>query len=121
MNYSELLNNYIVRNNLKQREMAKLLGVSESTVSSWLRGDFPPNKTNLEKIKQFFKEHGEQQQLSLYDEINNLLDDTLKNNSTASIDSYKKEYINNLAKHILNINDLEEIKRVSEEITKIAS
>jgi transcriptional regulator with XRE-family HTH domain len=43
-----------VRNNIKQSELAKSLGISQATLSNWERGEFEPDKNSLIKLAEIF-------------------------------------------------------------------
>ncbi len=43
-----------VANGLTQVELAKLLGTSQTTISSWEKGESVPNGKNIKKIADFY-------------------------------------------------------------------
>lgn len=56
-NYSHLIIKLRVKLNVSQTELAKLLGVSFSSVNRWERGKYEPTIIVKEKLKELFKEN----------------------------------------------------------------
>lgn len=57
-NYSHAIIKLRVKLNVSQTELAKLLGVSFSSVNRWERGKYEPTIIAKEKSKELFKENG---------------------------------------------------------------
>lgn len=57
-NYSEAIIQLRVKLNISQTELAKLLGVSFSSVNRWEKGRYSPTIIAREKLKKLFKENG---------------------------------------------------------------
>lgn len=53
-NISERLNKLMEMNNLTQRELAEILGVSQTAVFSWCSGQKTPRMDKVDKIAEFF-------------------------------------------------------------------
>ncbi len=56
-NYSEAIIQLRVKLNISQTELAKLLGVSFSSVNRWEKGRYSPTIIAKEKLKILFKEN----------------------------------------------------------------
>lgn len=56
-NYSDAIIQLRVKLNVTQMELAKLLGVSFSSINRWERGKFSPTIIAREKLKALFKEN----------------------------------------------------------------
>lgn len=56
-NYSGAILKLRVKLNVSQTELAKILGVSFTSVNRWEKGKFTPTVLIKEKLKQLFKEN----------------------------------------------------------------
>lgn len=56
-NYSDAILKLRVKLNVSQAELAKILGVSLTSVNRWEKGKFAPTLLVKEKLKQLFKEN----------------------------------------------------------------
>lgn len=56
-NYSDAIIKLRVKLNVTQMELAKLLGVSFSSINRWERGKFSPTILAKQKLKELFKEY----------------------------------------------------------------
>lgn len=52
---AEMIRKYRILNNLKQEELATMLGRSKSVISNWERGDNAPDTDMIEKLCEIFK------------------------------------------------------------------
>ena len=57
-NYKDALVELRLKLNVSQEELAKLLGVSFSSVNRWENGRHEPTKIAKAKLKKMFKENG---------------------------------------------------------------
>lgn len=55
MNFKENLKNLMIKNNIKNIELAKILGLNKSTITLYLNGQRMPTYEILEKLKNYFK------------------------------------------------------------------
>lgn len=60
INYAQKIREYRERKFLKQDELAKLLGVSKTSVTRWETGKFEPTMEIKKKLYQLFVEAGMQ-------------------------------------------------------------
>lgn len=56
-NYSDSIIKLRVKLNVSQTELAKILGVSFSSINRWEKGKYNPTIIAKEKLKTLFKEH----------------------------------------------------------------
>lgn len=57
-NYSDAIIKLRVKLNVSQTELAKILGVSFSSINRWEKGKYMPTIIAKEKLKVLFKENG---------------------------------------------------------------
>lgn len=54
MNFKKNLKNLMDKANIKNIELAKILGLNKSTITLYLNGQRMPNYETLEKLKDYF-------------------------------------------------------------------